>query len=337
MPRVIGNGKDLVEIFGYAPDDLSPAAQVQWNSQQCPFIGDQCVKRQDRAGKRRTGVCSVTGPVVGGARSEVIACWARLYAHDYTVLRKVAQDAFGSLPFFTYEQYKALASRPNPVVVAVGKRHGKEIGIKDGEVGSSLDWVLVEVRGGKATEIVGVEVQSIDTTENYHASREDYGKLHDGQTLPAIRQSEHGLNWANVWKRLIPQLILKGPVFEASSLCNKGLYFVLPDEVYKRFEAIAPAITQQPHAAKDTVSVFTWSLGPAVPYGQQRTLDFKRKLHYRLEDLIEAFTTRNPVKSAAQLDAAVEQRIAALHSGTARREAKKAGRSIGEATQPYLF
>jgi len=37
-------GKDLAEIFGYAPDDTTDAARKQWKSQNCPFTNSGCVK-----------------------------------------------------------------------------------------------------------------------------------------------------------------------------------------------------------------------------------------------------------------------------------------------------
>ena len=43
-----------------------------------------------------------------------------------------------------------------------------------------------------------------------------------------------GLNWENVSKRIIPQLIYKGQVLQREDLCRTGLYFVAPAPVYKR-------------------------------------------------------------------------------------------------------
>jgi hypothetical protein len=73
----------------------------------------------------------------------------------------------------------------------------------------------------------------MDTTGNYHANWLAYSK--ERKIIP---DSEHGMNWANVWKRLIPQLILKGSIAATSKLCKQGHYFVVPDQVYQRFERL---------------------------------------------------------------------------------------------------
>ena len=43
-----------------------------------------------------------------------------------------------------------------------------------------------------------------------------------------------GLNWENVSKRIIPQLIYKGQVLQREDLCRTGLFFVCPKAVYDR-------------------------------------------------------------------------------------------------------
>ena len=43
-----------------------------------------------------------------------------------------------------------------------------------------------------------------------------------------------GLNWENVSKRIIPQLIYKGQVLQREDLCKTGLFFVCPKAVYDR-------------------------------------------------------------------------------------------------------
>ena len=43
-----------------------------------------------------------------------------------------------------------------------------------------------------------------------------------------------GLNWENVSKRIIPQLIYKGQVLQREDLCRSGLFFVCPKPVYDR-------------------------------------------------------------------------------------------------------
>jgi hypothetical protein len=98
MPRA--RGRDLAEIFGYAPDDMSSTAASKWRSSYCPFIQSNCTKtNHDRT--IIYGSCSVrdtafaTQPTV-----EVIICPKRLYANDYQTLREVSASVFEDIPLF---------------------------------------------------------------------------------------------------------------------------------------------------------------------------------------------------------------------------------------------
>ena len=42
------------------------------------------------------------------------------------------------------------------------------------------------------------------------------------------------MNWENVNKRILPQIIYKGHVLRLEERCTKGLYFVCPKQVYSR-------------------------------------------------------------------------------------------------------
>ena len=50
----------------------------------------------------------------------------------------------------------------------------------------------------------------------------------------AVVDSAVGLNWENVSKRIIPQLIYKGQVLQREDLCKKGLFFICPTPVYSK-------------------------------------------------------------------------------------------------------
>lgn len=101
---------------------------------------------------------------------------------------------------------------------------------KDGAGSYFVDWVLALLDAeGHLQEFVAVEVQTIDTTGNYRNGRE--------ALLNAVRnvvKTPAGLNWENVNKRILPQLIYKGQVLQREALCRKGLFFVSPVPVYER-------------------------------------------------------------------------------------------------------
>jgi hypothetical protein len=92
--------KDIVEIFGYAPDDLSNVSRSLWSLGACPFIEKACTKtNHDQT--IIYGTCSVTSPY-----GDCIICPNRMYENRYASLKRVAIDAFGdSLEFLTYEEY----------------------------------------------------------------------------------------------------------------------------------------------------------------------------------------------------------------------------------------
>ena len=92
-----------------------------------------------------------------------------------------------------------------------------------------VDWVLARLDAtGELVEFTAIEVQTIDTTGNYRDARQ---ALQDNRTIIPCTVD---LNWENVSKRIIPQLIYKGQVLQREDLCRTGLYFVCPQPVFER-------------------------------------------------------------------------------------------------------
>ena len=218
------------EFFGYRADDESAVAVQCVQDRRCPYSLGACEKTLSDG--EISGVCAVK-PVTTGP---VICCPIRLYAEEYRILRDVAGLAFG-------DEYKdslvqggeavATAQTRNSSVVAVfGKGWGGELRLpqRQGRGGYFVDWVLALVApSGELLEFVAVEVQTIDTTGNYRSAR--------SALLRSPRQivkDTVGLNWENVSKRILTQLIYKGQVLQREALCRKGLFFVCPVPVYGR-------------------------------------------------------------------------------------------------------
>lgn len=219
------------EFFGYRANDCSVRALEAAQSQQCPFLNKLCEKRLSDS--LISGVCSIK-PVKTGP---VICCPVRLYADDYRILRDVANTAFGEEYMLVpgpdaEESARQLGA---PVVAVFGKRWGKELRLpqKDGVGGYFVDWVLALVNmAGELQEFVAIEVQTIDTTGNYREGR--LGLLSVDRSNP---KNTAGLNWENVSKRILPQLIYKGQVLQREALCRKGLFFICPVPVYEKIMA----------------------------------------------------------------------------------------------------
>lgn len=218
------------EFFGYRSTDKSTAAIAAASAGECPFLGSTCVKTlNDRV---ISGVCAIK-PVTTGP---VICCPVRLYADNYQILRDVAAQAFGAgFPLEPGRTAVATARRTGePAVAVFGKRWGGELRLPQRSGGGSyfVDWILAKIDGrGELEEFVAIEVQTIDTTGNYQNGR--LALLADR----SIEPTTVGLNWENVSKRILPQLIYKGQVLQREALCKKGLFFVCPTPVYNRIMA----------------------------------------------------------------------------------------------------
>jgi hypothetical protein len=280
--------RSLVEIFGHAPGDVTPKARKYWELKACPFVGRACTK-YDHTNSICYGTCSVTN-----AGQEVVICPNRLYANKYEPIRHVAEDVFGKLQFMMFDEYVSKASSAPDCIVALGQNSGREVRLSK----MSMDWVLAHIRKGKLVEYVGIEVQSIDITGNYRDAW--YAARDQKSDIPA---SGHGLNWANVHKRLMPQIIRKGLVYSRSALVKKGLFFIVPEPVYQRFEEIIGAdIPQERVAGKGVISVFTYDLGKAVPHGRVRGLVRNRVIRFKLEEFSARFISGPNLPAGNELD-----------------------------------
>lgn len=213
----------VYEYFGY------PTALVKGPvdlGDRCPFLDGKCEKVL-RDGTV-AGVCSLKPATT----APVICCPNRLYGANHAMLRYVAEVSFGAgFDLSPGPAGRRQAAKDGRAVVAVfGKKWGGELRLpkREGRGGYFVDWVLALIQpSGALTGFVAIEVQTIDTTGNY---RNGMTALRDSGT---VVPTTAGLNWENVNKRIIPQLIYKGQVLEREPLCTKGLFFVCPTPVYR--------------------------------------------------------------------------------------------------------
>ena len=289
---------DIVELFGYAPNDTTQECRSLWSLGACPFISGQCSKANHDS-SIVYGTCSVTTSF-----GDCIICPNRLYANNFEILQSISADAFGKFPFYTYMEYIKHRRDTQPCVVALGMHSGHEIKLQRS---CSMDWVLAKVENAKLVEYTGVEVQSIDITNNYRDNWYAYKNITLNATIP---RSEHGMNWANVHKRLIPQLIRKSLIYSRSQCVNNGLYFVVPDIVYRKFEEIIgydiPLVVEQ---GPDIITVHTYALGVSVPEGQIRQLVPIRKIRFSMKEFADRFVSGPNLPSAAELDSAIRKAL----------------------------
>ena len=227
--------KKIFELFGYSPNDASVVAAKARKEQTCPSIGGPCSKEIGSASNRiRSGVCTLADK----NGEPVVICPIRLYADKYALLSTVAKLAFkvDAVELVDGRQIGSYKALKNTNLVAVfGKGWGGEIKVPGRPAkghktsGFFVDWILARLDANKKLiEFAALEVQTMDTIGSYRPEREAIlnGVEHVGKSA--------GLNWENVNKRILPQLIYKGHLLERESLCQSGLFFACPDAVYNK-------------------------------------------------------------------------------------------------------
>ena len=219
----------ISEFFGYRAEDDSTAALTVVAQNRCPFLGTQCTKILSRDGII-SGVCSIRQKTVGSP--DVICCPIRIYAENYKMLRTIARNAFNlDLNLYAGRAAVEKARDEGGAIAVFGHGWGGELRLpqREGTGSYFVDWVLARLDGaGELVEFTAIEVQTIDTTGNYRDARE--ALIADR----SVTSCTVGLNWENVSKRIIPQLIYKGQVLQREDLCRTGLYFVCPQPVFER-------------------------------------------------------------------------------------------------------
>lgn len=221
----------ISEFFGYRAEDNSTLATQNVSRQVCPFLGSYCTKALgDRSNRTLSGVCSVRQ--VSAGSPSVICCPNRMYAENYKMLSTIAEKAFRvKLNLYSGRLAVAKAKQENGAIAVFGHGWGGELPLpkRQGRGSYYVDWILARLDGtGELVEFTAIEVQTIDTTGSYKNAR---SALIDRQT---IEKDTVGLNWENVSKRIIPQIIYKGQVLQREELCRSGLYFVCPKPVFDR-------------------------------------------------------------------------------------------------------
>ncbi len=302
----------IVEFFGYKP--LDPAGAARAASLSCPFVDGPCIKP-------RHGACSLqqtTG-------DPIIICPNRLYDQNHAVLADIATQAFGQGVQLTssseINRLRAKNQLTGNEVAVFGKYWGSELSIPqpqnpddETEVGGFfIDYVLARLDvHGAMSEFTAVEIQTIDTTNSY---REQSEAFFSRQPFVDRRGnnpgwSNAGLNWANVSKRILPQLIYKGYVLRRERRCGKGLFFVCPTAVLNKVRArLGTKMLEYPIAA-GTITFQAYDLGPEVPPGQRRHLVKGETFTTTVEQVAYAFVSPVNLPAMGVYEAAIGTALA---------------------------
>jgi hypothetical protein len=220
----------IVEIFGFPPDNHSSEARMCRAEYWCPFLDRRCTK-----GGHETpiplGTCSVRS-----SYGPVVTCPKRFLGDNCALI---------------YEVAATLLETPSHVVAV------PEVGTAPS---STFDWIVVQHDGyGHVLDYHGVEVQAIDIAGSVRPYFEAYL---EGLDVSQIRHN-HGINWANVFKRGMPQFLAKAAIL---SSYGKKLAVIVQDQLldYINMRSDRMTIEEEPLAHLANV-VFSPFSSPSTP------------------------------------------------------------------------
>lgn len=283
----------ISEFFGYCAEDNSSKALKAVADKKCPFLGTTCTKLFGRT-REVSGVCAIRQKRSGSP--SVICCPNRIYADDYKMLRTISKMAFQQvLPLYSGRAAVEKAKTDGGAIAVFGHGWGGELRLpqRSGVGSYFVDWVLARLDAkGELVDFTAIEVQTIDTTGKYSDAQQALKKDR------RIVADTVGLNWENVSKRIIPQLIYKGQVLQREELCKTGLYFVCPRPIYDRVlsrlggKEKIPAFPTQPAAIHFIAYDYAEELG-CVKKGDIASLDVIEEHCTTVYKIQEAFSVVN--------------------------------------------
>jgi len=204
------NKNPLVEVFGFPIENESDKAKRYRTKKLCPFNNKVPNCTKDKA-NNPLGVCSVKHN-----DSSVITCPTR-FREDWIIVENAANFAFGSsLNWTSLSEIKLLD--------------------KNGQSAGNIDFVLVAYdENGKLIDFASLEVQGVYISGNLRNPFESY-----------IKKPTIDFNWPTGYnypkpdylsssrKRLIPQMLYKGGIFQSwnkkqTVALQKSFYETLPD------------------------------------------------------------------------------------------------------------
>jgi hypothetical protein len=210
-----------------------------------------------------------------------------MYADNYAVLLDVARVCFGSDVRLCRTNLETIGDGHD--VHVFGKRWGKELRLPNRGVGGGyfVDWILAWVDSrGALKEFVAVELQTMDTTGSYER---EINALARGEFCAG--PSKAGINWENVSKRILPQIIYKGHVLRREPLCSKGLFFICPTPVYTRILTRLGGRLEEYHPQPGALTFRWYDLAQTCEPGISRALELGGQRTTTIDQVAMAFTS----------------------------------------------
>jgi hypothetical protein len=98
------------------------------------------------------------------------------------------------------------------------------------------------------------------------------------------------LNWENVNKRILPQIIYKGHVLRQEPLCQKGLFFVCPTPVYRKIDERLGSNLRPYPLQPGSLTIMWYDVGAPVAPGNIRDLNSIGRFTTTIDQVALAFT-----------------------------------------------
>ncbi len=254
----------------------------------------------------------------------VIICPNRLYGNNFEVIRRIAQDCFGSRAELIADDVAESRRRSSGLtgneVVVYGQGFSGEIGIRaptadEGVEGSfKIDFLLTRVDEAlKPISFVAVEVQTIDTTDSYSEASKAYYAATEIDASPGLIETRAGFNWENVSKRILPQLIYKGHALRREANAQFGLYFVLPHAVFEKIKTrIGGRLLEYPRGP-GTITFHSYELGEAIPNGPREIL-LQETFTTTVEQIAFAFVSPQNLPPLGVYEKALADKLGSLRN-----------------------
>ena len=219
------NPENIVgEVLGVA---AKKGADPKASGYQCPFIHKQCTKRSQQLPETEPyPVCSIwrgVNATLVPATNLVCVCPKRFYAVDF--LKEVVENCW---------------PKPGPANAQIAS----EVQMKGF---GNVDFVIADVGAdGAIGHFLSVELQAIDITGSVFKA---YQAL--SASIDLKKRPRYGLNWDNVYKRYITQLIRKGYFHHH---WKSKIVAVIQDHIYKNITARADFM-RTPNVQDPTVNI----------------------------------------------------------------------------------
>jgi hypothetical protein len=214
------------ELFGHPISQTKAIhAEIEGQTYRCPFLDQRCQKRSHADPALPTGVCSL----VKSGRA-IITCPNRFYENNLNLLHTVASKIWPQLQGSTLLV-------PNIKLKNAG----------------NVDWFIIDKNPKTISDFIGAEVQAVDMTGSVQPALERFRKK-----LEPTGVDKFGINYKNVSKRMLTQLLEKGRCFKS---WGKKMAVIVQDNLFKDLKERL-GLKSIPLEAAD-IAFFVWSYNTA--------------------------------------------------------------------------